>query len=114
MLRQTNERQALGLIGPQHRAIGVQLRTRFTDALTAGLSITAPWGLGSDYHEGWAGRYYALESKLLTVNVVPSIAYRITSAVGTIATISTSPPPLALEPWMRPRLELRSPMRSPW
>lgn len=56
---------------------GVQLRYRLTDALTAGLSITAPWGLGSDYHEGWAGRYYALESKLLTVNVVPSLAYRL-------------------------------------
>ena len=59
---------------------GVQWRHRLSDTVTAGLSITAPWGLGSDYHEGWAGRYYALESKLLTVNVVPSLAYRISPA----------------------------------
>jgi long-chain fatty acid transport protein len=56
---------------------GVQLRYRLTPDLTAGLSITAPWGLSTRYNEGWAGRYYALESKLITVNTVPSIAYQV-------------------------------------
>lgn len=56
---------------------GLQLRYRLTPELTAGLSITAPWGLSTRYNDGWAGRYYALESKLITVNTVPSLAYQV-------------------------------------
>lgn len=61
---------------------GVQARYRLTPDLTAGLSITAPWGLGTRYNEGWAGRYYALESKLITVNTVPSLAYQVTQELA--------------------------------
>jgi long-chain fatty acid transport protein len=57
---------------------GLQLRYRLTQDLTAGLSVTAPCGLSTRYNEGWAGRYYALESKLITVNTVPSLAYQAT------------------------------------
>lgn len=56
---------------------GLQVRYRLTDDLTAGLSVSAPWGLSTRYNDGWAGRYYALESKLITVNTVPSLAYQI-------------------------------------
>lgn len=56
---------------------GAQLRYRLSDAWTAGLSISAPWGLSTRYNDGWAGRYYALESKLITVNAAPSLAYKI-------------------------------------
>jgi long-chain fatty acid transport protein len=61
---------------------GLQVRYRLTQDLTAGLSITAPWGLSTRYDEGWAGRYYALESKLITVNTVPSLAYQATSELA--------------------------------
>lgn len=64
---------------------GLQVRYRLTEDLTAGLSVTAPWGLSTDYREGWAGRYYALESKLLTVNTVPSLAYRVSPAFAVSA-----------------------------
>lgn len=57
---------------------GLQARMRLTPELTAGLSITAPWGLSTNYNDGWAGRYYALESKLITVNAVPSLAFQMT------------------------------------
>lgn len=57
---------------------GVQVRYRLDEGLTAGLSISAPWGLSTRYNDGWAGRYYALESKLITVNAVPSLAYELT------------------------------------
>jgi long-chain fatty acid transport protein len=33
--------------------------------------------LGTKYNPGWAGRYYALESKLVTVNLAPSLAYKV-------------------------------------
>jgi long-chain fatty acid transport protein len=56
---------------------GAQIRARLDEGLTAGLSISAPWGLSTRYDDGWAGRYYALESKLITVNAVPSLAYEL-------------------------------------
>ncbi len=65
---------------------GLQLRYRLSPQLTAGFSVTAPFGLGTKYSDDWAGRYYALESKLITVNAAPSLAYQIvpelTLAVG--------------------------------
>ncbi|MBI1212176.1 MAG: hypothetical protein GC190_11985 [Alphaproteobacteria bacterium] len=57
---------------------GMQLRYRLSEQLTAGLSVTAPFGLGTKYRNDWAGRYYALESKLITVNAAPSLAYQVT------------------------------------
>jgi long-chain fatty acid transport protein len=56
---------------------GLALRYRLSPKLTAGLAVTAPWGLGTKYNDDWAGRYYALESRLLTVNTSPSLAYQI-------------------------------------
>ncbi|MCE9521171.1 MAG: outer membrane protein transport protein [Alphaproteobacteria bacterium] len=57
---------------------GIQARYRLSPELTAGLSITAPWGLSTRYNDGWAGRYYALNSKLVTVNTALSLAYAVT------------------------------------
>lgn len=56
---------------------GLSLRLRLDDDWTAGVSVTAPWGLGTRYNKQWAGRYYAVESKLITVNVAPSVAWRV-------------------------------------
>ncbi len=51
------------------------LRQRLDDRWSAGLSVSVPWGLATKYPDGWAGRYYALNTKLLTVNVTPVVAY---------------------------------------
>ncbi len=45
------------------------------DNLKAGLAVTTPFGLETDYNPGWAGRYHALQSKLRTVNLNPTIAF---------------------------------------
>jgi long-chain fatty acid transport protein len=45
------------------------------DNLTIGLAVTAPFGLETDYDSGWAGRYHALQSKLATVNLSPTVAF---------------------------------------
>lgn len=34
-----------------------------------GLAITAPYGLETDYEDGWIGRYHALNSRLETINI---------------------------------------------
>ena len=71
-----------GLASPNH-LIGEALvpdlaaRMRVSPDWSVGLSITAPWGLRTDYPMGWAGRYHALQTHLLTVNISPVVAYRI-------------------------------------
>jgi len=57
---------------------GMSFRLRLDERLTAGFALSSPWGLGTKYSPGWAGRYYAYESKLLTANLAPSLAYAIT------------------------------------
>jgi long-chain fatty acid transport protein len=57
------------------------VRKRLSDRLVAGVVLYAPWGLATNYPANFAGRYYALQSKLLTVNVTPSIAYDITPSL---------------------------------
>ncbi len=48
----------------------------FTDQWKAGIGITAPFGLVTEYNDGWVGRYHALKSELQTINVNPSVAYK--------------------------------------
>lgn len=42
-----------------------------------GLGVTAPFGLVTDYDHNWKGRYYALRSQLLTVDINPVFAYKV-------------------------------------
>jgi len=42
-----------------------------------GLGINAPFGLVTEYDEGWIGRYHALRSELKNLNVNPVVAYRV-------------------------------------
>ncbi len=41
-----------------------------------GLGINAPFGLSTVYDSNWKGRYQAVESKIKTLNINPSLAYR--------------------------------------
>jgi long-chain fatty acid transport protein len=50
---------------------------KISDRLSAGIGINAPFGLATKYDDTWVGRYHAIESDLLSVNINPSIAYRI-------------------------------------
>jgi long-chain fatty acid transport protein len=43
-----------------------------------GLSLASPWGLGVEYDDDWFGRYDSIETRLTTVNLSPSVAYRVT------------------------------------
>ena len=49
-----------------------------TPDLTVGLGITTFFGLGGEWDQGWVGRYHALNSDLLTLNITPVVAYDIT------------------------------------
>lgn len=49
----------------------------FSEQWKAGIGITAPYGLVTEYDDGWVGRYHALKSELATLNINPSVAYKI-------------------------------------
>ncbi len=47
-----------------------------------GIGVNTPFGLKTDYDAGWAGRYQALESKVQTININPSVAYQVNDRVS--------------------------------
>jgi long-chain fatty acid transport protein len=53
-----------------------------TDRLTVGVGVDSPFGLKTDYEQGWVGRYHALKSALTTIGVNPSLAYRVTDGLS--------------------------------
>ena len=58
------------------------LSHQYSDKVWFGLGINVPFGLETDYSDGWVGRYHALKSELSTVNVNPSIAFRFNDNVS--------------------------------
>jgi long-chain fatty acid transport protein len=53
-----------------------------SDAWRIGIGINAPFGLKTDYEDGWVGRYQALKSEIKTININPSIAYRLSDRIS--------------------------------
>ena len=53
-----------------------------------GLGVNAPFGLSTDYDRTWVGRYHAVESEVITVNINPSIAYQVTDKLSIGAGVS--------------------------
>jgi len=46
-------------------------------AFRVGIGVNAPFGLSTEYNNGWIGRYAALDSRLLTINVNPVVSYQV-------------------------------------
>lgn len=42
-----------------------------------GVSVNTPFGLSTKYNNDWVGRFHALESELMTINVAPTVAYQV-------------------------------------
>ena len=42
-----------------------------------GLGVVAPFGLGTEYDDNWVGRYHSVKSQLTTIDINPSVSYRI-------------------------------------
>lgn len=41
-----------------------------------GLGVSVPFGLSTEYKDGWVGRYHALESTVETININPAVAWK--------------------------------------
>ena len=49
-----------------------------SDRAWIGLGASTPYGLRTSWTPGWVGRYHAIDSELLTANVNPSLALKLT------------------------------------
>lgn len=49
-----------------------------SERLRLGIGVNVPFGLGTEYNDGWVGRYQAIESTFDTVNINPVVAFKTT------------------------------------
>lgn len=42
-----------------------------------GLAVNSPFGLETEYTDGWIGRYYALHSRLRSIDINPAVAWEV-------------------------------------
>lgn len=47
------------------------------DKMNLGVGLTAPFGLSIEYDKGWVGRYRGIKSSLKTIDLNPSISYKV-------------------------------------
>lgn len=52
------------------------VKTRLNERFDLGLAIYTPYGLSTEYDDGWIGRYHAIETELTTVDIQPTLNYR--------------------------------------
>lgn len=50
--------------------------------LRAGIGITAPFGLKTDYTPTWMGRFQAIKSEIKTINLNPTVSYTLNDTVS--------------------------------
>ncbi|MBW2208811.1 MAG: outer membrane protein transport protein [Deltaproteobacteria bacterium] len=49
----------------------------YNEKLNFGFSVNAPFGLATKYSKTWAGRYSAIESEIVSVNLNPTVSFKI-------------------------------------
>ena len=49
-----------------------------SDALHLGIGVNVPFGLKTEYNDGWLGRYQALKSEIKTININPAFGWKVT------------------------------------
>jgi long-chain fatty acid transport protein len=54
----------------------------YSQQLTFGLGVNVPFGLTTEYDDEWAGRFHGIRSEVKTVNVQPSISWRVTDQLS--------------------------------
>ncbi|MBI5846662.1 MAG: outer membrane protein transport protein [Nitrospirae bacterium] len=56
--------------------------TKVNNKLWLGLGINAPFGLSTDYDNNWVGRYHAITSEVMTLNINPSFALKVSDRLS--------------------------------
>lgn len=56
--------------------------TELENGVFAGVGVNVPFGLATEYDDGWVGRYHALRSEITSININPSIAWKATDRIS--------------------------------
>jgi len=54
----------------------------FSNDIALGLGINLPYGLTTEYASDWVGRYHGIKSEMLTININPSMALKLTERLS--------------------------------
>ena len=49
----------------------------YSKQLAFGLGINVPFGLTTEYDDGWIGRYHGIKSQVKTINVQPTVSWKV-------------------------------------
>ena len=61
-----------------------------SDRLRLGVAVTGNFGLGLDYDDDWAGRYYVQDGTLVGVSVLPAIAWKVSDTFSIGAALNAT------------------------
>jgi long-chain fatty acid transport protein len=50
--------------------------------IVLGLGVNAPFGLATEYDDDWVGRYQAIKSEVVTININPAIAFKASNTLS--------------------------------
>ncbi len=56
--------------------------TELPNEVYVGVGVNVPFGLATEYDDGWVGRYHALRSEISSININPSIAWKLTDKMS--------------------------------
>ncbi|MCC6534612.1 MAG: outer membrane protein transport protein [Burkholderiales bacterium] len=62
--------------------------TSLGNNLSFGIGVNAPFGLKTDYDAGWIGRFIGLKSEIKSVNINPSLSFKVSPSVSIGAGVS--------------------------
>ena len=57
----------------------------YSDDVKFGISINTPFGLSTEYDEGWVGRFHAIKSSLMTITTTAVMSYNINDKLSIAA-----------------------------
>jgi len=55
---------------------------KISDRFAVGIGVNTPFGLATTYSDDWVGRYHGIKSDLMSININPSFAYKVTDALS--------------------------------
>jgi long-chain fatty acid transport protein len=78
---------------------------RLTPDVHLGVGLNSPFGLKTEYDADWIGRYQAIKSEVKTININPSIAYKVSETLSLGAGLNLQ--------WVEATLTNRQPLPAP-
>lgn len=77
-----------GDIGSLNFVPNIYFKMDLNENVKIGLGVNSPFGLKTEYDPHWLGRFLAIKSEIQTININPSIAYKINNQLSVGAGIS--------------------------